>query len=64
MLVAYSDEKLSLEAAQQLVKMAEDDSLPTAQGADLPVMLTEDQAQIITKLLDDPNQPVHIKKSS
>lgn len=36
MLPAFADDKLSKEAAQQLVEMLEDDTIPTHKGCELP----------------------------
>lgn len=37
LLPAFADEKLSVEGAEQLVRMAEDETVTTARGQDLPL---------------------------
>jgi hypothetical protein len=46
LLPAYCDEQLSVEAAQQLVRMAEDTSHPTGEGKELPAA---DKAALLKK---------------
>ncbi|MBY0230772.1 MAG: hypothetical protein K2W96_15910 [Gemmataceae bacterium] len=46
LLVAYRDDRLSDEAAEQLARMAEDPSLPTHKGEDLPLA---DKAALLRK---------------
>ena len=45
-LAAFHDDQLSVEAAEQLVQMRKDDSLPTHSGNDLP---TADRTAIMIK---------------
>ncbi len=46
LLAAYRDERLSVEAAEQLVRMSEDVSIPAYAGEDLP---TADRADLLRK---------------
>jgi len=46
LLAAYCDDKLSMEAAEQLVHMAEDTSIPVHAGEDLP---KADRAALLRK---------------
>ena len=38
LLAAYCDDTLSVEAAEQLVRMSEDRSMPACEGEDLPTV--------------------------
>jgi len=46
LLVAYRDDKLSVEAAEQLVRMAQDPTVPTHLGEELPAA---DRAALLQK---------------
>lgn len=46
-LAAFHDDELSVEAAEQLVQMTKDESLPTHGGKNLP---TADRAAVLVKI--------------